>query len=527
MTLTAPLPSPPAQNSTAGERKVFSYLRFSTPEQALGDSRRRQVEAAQAWAASRGLALDDELSDEGISGFRGANLTAEAALGSFVRAVDAGLVPEGSILVVESLDRLSRDRLLYAQHLLMSLLLKGITVVSLADGREYSRESVTEQPLELIASLLVFMRANEESDMKARRLRASWEAKRAKAGRDKVRMTSTAPAWLAPEGTGWAVLEERADVVRRIFRETAEGLGQIAIAKRLTQDGPAPWEGGRVWHRTYVRKILDSPAVIGTLVPHVTERLDGGRRVRRPLPPIEGYYPPIIDAETWARARAQLGTRGAPKGLRGRHAAEPVRSLLARLARCPLCDSTMTRVSKGPKGGQGRLVCVTAKAGGQCEYRSVPQAEVEGAIFSQAHTLVDAAPPSSEGEAAARATVRGLEAERWAVEDELDELVRRRRSLTTAERGTRASLYEQLELLRAEHEAAVQHLVDSGSAVVRNRLNRLAALLAEGPQNDLGEVNRALSEAVTAVTVDYVSGTLRFHWRHSGTSEITYRYDWE
>jgi hypothetical protein len=42
--------------------KVYSYTRFSTPEQAAGDSYRRQTEAAQKWAAARGLVLDDRLS---------------------------------------------------------------------------------------------------------------------------------------------------------------------------------------------------------------------------------------------------------------------------------------------------------------------------------------------------------------------------------------------------------------------------------------------------------------------------------
>ena len=44
----------------------------------------------------------------------------------------------GSILVVESLDRLSRDEILPAQNLLTTLLLKGITVVTLSDGRRVS-----------------------------------------------------------------------------------------------------------------------------------------------------------------------------------------------------------------------------------------------------------------------------------------------------------------------------------------------------------------------------------------------------
>lgn len=506
--------------------KVFSYVRFSTPEQALGDSRRRQVEAAQAWAAARGMTLDDELRDEGVSGFRGANLSAEAALGSFTRAVDAGLVPEGSVLIVESLDRLSRDRLLNAQHLLTSLLLKGIKIVTLSDEREYSRESVSANPIDLIASLLVFMRANEESDMKARRLRAVWDAKRGRAAsRDRVRMTSTAPAWLAAEEEGWRLIEERAVIIRRVFAETLEGKGQAAIARGLTTEGVAAWEGGRIWHPSYVRKILDNPAVIGTLIPHVTERLDGGRRRRRPLTPIERYYPAVVDAETWARARALLGTRLRPVAPRGRHAGAPVRSLLARLARCPICGHTMTRVHKGSRS-KPRLVCTVAKGGGECQYRSVPQEVVEGGIFQAWHLLVDEAPPSSAAQEQAALDVRQAEVELEAIENELEEFSRRRRSLTTAERAARASLYGQMERVRSEREAAVQRLADSGSSIVEDRLNRLAKVLSEGPAEDLSEANRVLMEAVSHIVVDYRGGHLVFHWRHGGTSRLTYAHDW-
>jgi len=47
---------------------AYSYLRFSTPEQAGGDSRRRQLDLARAYAARHGLVLDAGLSfREGVS----------------------------------------------------------------------------------------------------------------------------------------------------------------------------------------------------------------------------------------------------------------------------------------------------------------------------------------------------------------------------------------------------------------------------------------------------------------------------
>jgi DNA invertase Pin-like site-specific DNA recombinase len=54
---------------------AFSYLRFSTQEQAAGDSRRRQMAMAEKYAANHRLKLDASLSfrDLSVSAFRGKN----------------------------------------------------------------------------------------------------------------------------------------------------------------------------------------------------------------------------------------------------------------------------------------------------------------------------------------------------------------------------------------------------------------------------------------------------------------------
>src|SRR5919202_870899 len=90
--------------------KAFSYLRFSTPEQMKGDSFRRQAVLAQEYASRHGLDLDTDLTfrDLGVSAFRGKNAET-GRLGDFLQAVADGLVPPGSFLLVESLDRISRQ----------------------------------------------------------------------------------------------------------------------------------------------------------------------------------------------------------------------------------------------------------------------------------------------------------------------------------------------------------------------------------------------------------------------------------
>ncbi len=51
--------------------KCYSYIRFSRPEQMRGASLRRQMEAADKWAAEHGMVIDESLTDLGLSAFRG------------------------------------------------------------------------------------------------------------------------------------------------------------------------------------------------------------------------------------------------------------------------------------------------------------------------------------------------------------------------------------------------------------------------------------------------------------------------
>src|SRR4051794_16222922 len=106
--------------------KAYSYLRFSTPEQEEGDSVRRQSSLAEQYARAHGLDLDDRLKfhDKGVSAYRSTNATL-GRLADFVEAVRAGEVREGSFLLVESLDRISRDHAFDAQHLFSTIIMEG------------------------------------------------------------------------------------------------------------------------------------------------------------------------------------------------------------------------------------------------------------------------------------------------------------------------------------------------------------------------------------------------------------------
>ncbi|HFH2167466.1 TPA: recombinase family protein, partial [Shigella flexneri] len=59
-------------------------------------------------------------------------------LRAFLEAVKQGLIPSDSVLLVESLDRVSRQSISHAQETIRGILEQGITVVTLSDGETYN-----------------------------------------------------------------------------------------------------------------------------------------------------------------------------------------------------------------------------------------------------------------------------------------------------------------------------------------------------------------------------------------------------
>src|SRR5947209_7662561 len=124
-----------AKSKTTTRPSAFSYARFSSPQQAKGDSVRRQAELRDGWRARSGAVLDTSLTlvDAGVSGFTGATRDNpdRHALAAFLEVGKPGRIPRGSYLVLESLDRLTREHIRPALTLLLNLIGAGIRVVQL------------------------------------------------------------------------------------------------------------------------------------------------------------------------------------------------------------------------------------------------------------------------------------------------------------------------------------------------------------------------------------------------------------
>ncbi|HWE03169.1 MAG TPA: recombinase family protein [Tepidisphaeraceae bacterium] len=289
---------------------VISYLRFSMPTQAKGDSTRRQTDLAEQWCEKTGHKLTDRLDDKGISAYRGRNAN-EGALATFLELVKAGTVPPGSILLVEELDRISRQEPEESLHLFLSIIRSGITVVTLNTGDEFRKGEIDTG--KLMIAVVKFATAHDESKKKSFRLGQAWKEKRRKMKDENKPLTRRLPMWLKIVDGKIIVDAEKAAQVIQIFKWAADGLGTGIVVRKANHElsaiGRKPY-----YTRSYIAKILHNRAAIGEFQPHVLTYTTG-KKTRTPEgEPIKGYYPAIIDEGTFnavqTRLRRNRGTGG-------------------------------------------------------------------------------------------------------------------------------------------------------------------------------------------------------------------------
>jgi DNA invertase Pin-like site-specific DNA recombinase len=333
---------------------AFSYIRFSHPSQAEGDSLRRQTEAAAEWCRANKVALDGGLTlhDLGKSAYTGKHRSNpdRHALAAFLKLVEQGRVPRGSYLVIENLDRLSREHIRPALTLLLNLIDAGVRVVQLKPAATVFDDNV--DPYLLMMAIMELSRGHSESAMKSERNGKAWAERKRKARAGGI-LTRRLPAWIEERGGKLVTIPERAAGVSRIFNLAAAGYGAAGIVRKLTEEGVPPFGASGHWSRTYVVLILTDRRALGELQPrrHPDGKPDG--------PAIPDYFPAVVDDAEWhaaqgVAARARRATRGRAWTPEEEQLALelPVREAARRLKRSPVAvrvhKCTMARRGQEP-----------------------------------------------------------------------------------------------------------------------------------------------------------------------------------
>lgn len=356
---------------------AYSYQRFSSPTQVTKDKLWRQLNQARDYADRNNLQLNESLSfqDLGVSAFRGANKEM-GRLGDFMMAVRHGLVEKGSFLLIESLDRLSRDTARKALRALEDICDEGITVVTLIDNQKYTSELLDRDPASLLISLVIFLRANEESETKSRRSKAGWKRRieRAKGG-EQIIISRLLPGWVKLENDKMVIDQIKAKPIKMIFQLAEMGLGAAAIAKALNFTNQPTMRTAKYWRTSTVRDFLINPSVIGTYA----QRYHGSSRVRRPISKermVPNYFPRLISKKQWNKVQEIADGRRKKWAPKENQELKAIKNIFAWLARCPACGDSMPRRKYKPDEADGVMehyyMCTLAINSDDCEFAAVP-----------------------------------------------------------------------------------------------------------------------------------------------------------
>ena len=360
-------------------KKVYSYIRFSTPEQAKGHSLERQLSYAREYAEKNNLILDESLTlkDEGLSAYHQKHIQ-KGALGTFCKAIDDGLVLPGSVLIVENLDRLNRGKVRLAMPFLLNIVNSGITVITASDGREYSQTSLDENNYQLFESLSIMSRAHEESETKSKRVKAAIVAQIKHwidNGHGKVIRNGADPYWCHQKAdkSGFDLVPERVEIIKHIIDLYLKGWGYHKIVVYLNENY-TPFKGKK-WYVQYLTSFIKNRTLIG-------ERSFTINDEKYIIP---DYYPPILTEDEFFTLQQVIKNRASTKSQRS------IPSIITgmKIAYCGICGEVLCAQNYNFRSkndsltdGLRRIRCNAKNNGMTCpNNKSISIASIEKAIL--------------------------------------------------------------------------------------------------------------------------------------------------
>ncbi len=487
--------------------RVALYGRFSTDKQ-KETSITDQMSVCERFA--QGL-TDNEVvarySDESISG----STRVETRAGGRRLMADA-MADRFDVLVVEALDRLSRDQV-EQETIIRRLEYRGIRVMGVADGYDSTSSSrkVQRAVRGLVNELYI-------DDLRCKTIRGQtgqvergFIAGGKSYGYDVVR---------TERGSDYQVNREEAAIVRFIFEKFAAGWSTLQICDDLNgRNIPSP--RGGTWMRSAIygspnkgSGILNNSAYIGEYIWNRSQWLkdpDSGKRVRENRPPSEwkteqrAHYRMLPD-ELWFAVRARMGTDRLNSGTKGRSA--PPRTLFAGVLRCAHCGGALTSINQRNYG------CVTRKERGKhaCEGISVLREQTDERLLGVLRDELCSEAAQADIDAVVRRYFGSDDTEREAAKlakSKIDTLTKEMENLSQAiaELGMSAALIERFKRTEAEREALQQVLAKRkiGSdqyADIAQRVRRKTAELGKVLAGSTGEARQIIATLFGPIIVE-------------------------
>lgn len=314
---------------------AYSYLRVSSAKQAAEDRSGldRQGDAFIPFCQRHGLVPQlDPLVDRGISAYSGRNRRS-GALAAFLAAARNGTIPPGSVLVIEDLDRFSRESPTNA----LRTLLNEVFASELALGVVRFDDVLTEAKFNANNGLAIQLQvaiqmAHDYSRKLSERISASHERKRRIERTGKVATPAWRPPWLDWDQTNATfVANGKLATYQRIIELCLQGYGQTRVAQIINSEGHRntrgePWLGAAVSRVFHDRRMI------------------GERSIREPdgtTTIVRGFFPAAVTVADFNRVQELTQHRCSHKGRIGR--GDHRRFILQGVAFCPCGARLMTQ----------------------------------------------------------------------------------------------------------------------------------------------------------------------------------------
>ncbi|MDN2483773.1 recombinase family protein [Vibrio agarivorans] len=343
--------------------KIYNYARVSTTKQlkGVGLETQQQRSVLEELAHKFDLPIHDEnFVDEGLSAYHGRHK--DGTLGRVLSLIESGKISSGSILVVFSLDRLSRETVNIAMEQLLSIINRGVRVYTHIDEKMFDAAS-SNLTADLIVSLITMERANEESATKSKRIIAAQkQALKGWKNDGKPRgALGRVPLWIDQPTNSF---NEHAEGIKAAVELFLEGRSTIKVKQHLDENYPfkrtrkTSIKKAQTWDYGVIDQLWRKTSLIG----EKRLTIEGQEHV------LSNYYPPLISLEKFNK----LTRLKQPK--LGRSTSTGSIHLLKGLARCGICGSAMVFVDKAQHSKN--YVCSLAVKGEPLHNREVFSAEL-------------------------------------------------------------------------------------------------------------------------------------------------------
>jgi DNA invertase Pin-like site-specific DNA recombinase len=380
-------------------RPYISYLRFSSAPQEGGSTIERQQETLNLIVKHYGLVLDRALEDRAMSASKGLHRK-KGALGALLALIKDREIPRGTVLTVESIDRLTRERFFDVFDMLKTIIEGGLIIVT-GDLTIWDDHAINSP---LNHKLIAEINAARSYAERLGELAAGAHAKRrqrvaefaADPSKPRPTVNGIVPAWIVrTKGQNdYRLHPVHSKAVKRIFVLCGEGASVRQIADIFNREKVPLFPRAAHWRAPRIGAILRDRHVLGFYTP---TRLDEKTKKRNPIGPETRIFPPAIDAADWVRSHDVLAGRRTLIGRRGTN----VPNLFTGKARCKTCGGTM-RVDTGGGIRRGKrqrsMLCASYIEAGGCKDNTrydldVYEAPILMALLRLTSVAPKAAPP--------------------------------------------------------------------------------------------------------------------------------------